>query len=291
LTHLATAAAVGVLGHPLPSAPQITVEDLTDLREAGVDTVGIRCTGRERATYREWAPRLREALELAGISCAQLVTEHGLLIATCEETRRQAVDEVASGLPVASALGADALYVAPGGFSDAGHWWYDARNFSRDAFRALERSLRQLAERAERSSVGLALEGAATSAVHDPAILAHVLDIVDSPFLRANVDYVNLITPARAANFHEYLTELEGLFARRVASIHVKDVVILDELPLQMREVPAGEGILDMEAVADFAIRLGAPALVEHLEDRADARAIVSRFAELTRCRISSVHR
>jgi sugar phosphate isomerase/epimerase len=258
---------VGILGHPLRSASLIDRANLEQVKSTGATCVGVRCTAEERATPESWAAALRTEIEGLGLRCAQVVSEHSLLIAESEDQRRQAAVTVASGVPVAAALGAESLLIAPGGFSPAGPWWYHPVNFTSEARRALVQSLREIAVVAEEHGVVIAVEGYRLSAISSPEIFAALLSEVPPPCLRANLDYVNFIGPSDIPELGAYLDKLVDMYDGRVASMHTKDVRIADELSMHLDEVPPGEGLLDLDDAIHVATRLGIPMLLEHLEE------------------------
>jgi sugar phosphate isomerase/epimerase len=258
---------VGILGHPLRSASLIDRANLEQVKATGATCVGVRVTAAERSAPDGWVPRLRAEMDGLGLRCAQVVSEHALLLADDEDERRQAVLTVSGGLPVAAALGAESLLIAPGGFSPAGPWWYHPSNFTPQARRSLVKSLREIAGIAEEHGVIVAIEGYRLSAISSPEVFAAVLSDVPSPFVSANLDYVNFIAPAHIPAFAEYLEELVALYDGRVATMHTKDVCIGDNLSVHLDEVPPGHGLLDMDEAIRVAMRLEIPMLLEHLEE------------------------
>jgi len=274
----ATQFGIGILGHPLHSASEIDSENLRAVREAGATVVGVRATAAERATSDGWVGALRANLEEVELRCAQLVSEHELLIAHSEDQRRRAVATVAEGIPVAAALGAETLLIAPGGFSTVGPWWYHPLNFAQESRNALVTSLRELAEIAEEHDQILAVEGYRSSAISSPQVFDWLFSEISSPALRANLDYVNFIAPSQVSELEPYLEELVVTFGERIATVHAKDVVIADELSAHIDEVPPGHGLLAMEVVVHLAQRHRLPLLLEHLEDW-DALSHLREFA------------
>lgn len=270
---------VGILGHPLRSASEIDIEVLRSIRDTGATVVGVRATAAEREAAKSWTGELRARLEEVGLRCAQLVSEHSLLIADREADRRRSVRAVAAGIPMAAALGAETLLIAPGGYSSVGPWWYHPANFSAEARRALLRSVHELASVAEECRVVLALEGYRNSTISSPDVMAWLLSEVRSPALCANLDYVNFIAPSQVSGFGAYLDELVCLFDERIATIHAKDCVIADHLSAHIDEVPPYHGLLDMDTAVRLAKQLDVPLLLEHLEEYDDAARYLAEFA------------
>ena len=112
-------------------------------RAAGAQVVGLYMTGREQAEPRRWAGRLAARLAEARLRCVHLVGPASQLVAHDEGERRRAVATVAAGIEAAAALGAERLFVQPGGFSDRGPWWWHPLNYAPASRSALARSLRE----------------------------------------------------------------------------------------------------------------------------------------------------
>jgi sugar phosphate isomerase/epimerase len=257
--------ALGVHGYPLPSVSRVREQDLEALHDAGAACVSVAMTAHERSAPQRWAQRLRERVARAELRLTHLVGPHSQLLAHDETRRREAVTTVATGLGAVTAAGAEMLFVGPGGFDDAGPWWWHPLNFAGASRRALVRSLAELSERAEQAGVVLAIEGYQGSVLESPQVMREIIEEIGSPALGANLDYVNFLTPPTVARFAETLSGMAAALGTHLRSIHVKDARVWPRLSSHVEECAAGTGVLDLAPVVQLARTANVPALVEHL--------------------------
>jgi sugar phosphate isomerase/epimerase len=257
--------ALGVHGYPLPSVSRVRDQHLTAVREAGAACVSVPMTAGERSAPQRWAHRLRDRIGRAELRLTHLVGPHSQLLAHDEARRRDAVTTVAAGIDAVKAAGAEMLFVGPGGFSDAGPWWWHPLNFAPASRHALVRSLRELSERAEQAGTVIVVEGYQGSVLESAEVMRDVIDAVGSPALGANLDYVNFLTPPAVARFPAALDAMAAALGTHLRSIHVKDARVWPRLSSHVEECAAGTGALDLTAVVELARAADVPAHVEHL--------------------------
>ena len=266
--------AVGVQGYPLPSVSRIQRHDLEGVRTAGAQVLGLYMTERERAEPTRWARRLAARLADSGVQCVHLVGPAARLLAHTERERRDAVAAVAQGIAAVAMVGAERLFVQPGGFSELGPWWWHPQNYTAPSRSALGRSLRELGEQADAAGVGIIVEGAQTSVMESPRVMREVIDTVGLAAVTVNLDYVNFLTPPLVARFGETFAEMVETLGPCVGAVHVKDAVVWPRLSAHVEEVRAGDGVLDLAPVVSYARLAGVPALVEHLRPPRPEEAI-----------------
>lgn len=257
--------ALGVHGYPLPSVSRVRDQDLARVRTAGAACVSVPMTAREREAPARWAGRLRERIARAELRLTHVVGPHSQLLAHDESRRREAVATVAPGIAAASAAGSEMLFVGPGGFDEAGPWWWHPLNFAAASRRALIRSLAELAKQAEQAGIVVVVEGYQGSVLESAEVMREVIDEAGSPALGANLDYVNFLTPPAVARFPEALAGMAAALGSHLRSIHVKDARVWPRLSAHVEECAAGAGVLDLTPVVDLARSADVPAHVEHL--------------------------
>ena len=128
--------------------------------------------------------------------------------------------------------------------------------------------------------------GDRTTALDTPEHIREVLDAVDSPFVRANFDPVNMLGDLRAvwSNGRAMQRMWRTLGARCAKSAHIKDVRVDPELVVHVSEAPPGTGLLDLDAFFAVCRQLGedTTVIVEHLPpDQARATLRVVRTAAI----------
>jgi len=94
---------------------------------------------------------------------------------------------------------------------------------------------------------------------------------VDRPCFAAHLDYANMINSiSRYRKSGEFIGHCFDVLGEHILSIHAKDVKIDDgHLPLNINEVPPGQGVIDYGLVLRRAHALGpdTPVVIEHLPD------------------------
>lgn len=262
---------IGVFGHPLPSASRLQPRHLDHVRHLGAQVVGIYLTDRERAEPAQWVRRVREGIAESGLCCLYLVGTQRRLLDHSETERRRAVADVAEGIAAVAAVGAKHLLVGPGGFSDAGPWWYHPKNYASESRKAIVSSLRELGDQADAAGVGIAIEGYQGSVFESPIVMRELVEEAGSPAVVAGLDYVNFLTPPTAARFPQTLTAMIEALGPRLVALHVKDAIVEPRLAVHVEEALVGRGELDLASVLSSARRADVPALLEHLSpDTAD---------------------
>ena len=96
---------------------------------------------------------------------------------------------------------------------------------------------------------------------------------VDRAAFKVHLDYCNMINGVeRYRDASAFITKCFDLLGEHIVSIHAKDALISEgALPVNINEVPPGEGSLDLPLVTKLAHALGddTPVFVEHLPDHA----------------------
>ena len=104
---------------------------------------------------------------------------------------------------------------------------------------------------------------------------------IDRKAFAAHLDYANMINSLeRYRKSSEFIDRCFDVLGEHILSIHAKDVRIDDShLPLNINEVPPGQGIIDYSVVLRRAHALGAdtPVVIEHLPDH-EAYMAASRY-------------
>lgn len=265
---------IGVYGCPLPSVSRLQPRHLQLVSALGAQVIGIYMTDRERAKSGPWVSRVRERLAESGLRCLYLVGTQRRLLAHRETERRRAVRDVAEGIGAVAAVGAERLLVGPGGFSDAGPWWYHPRNYAPESRRSIIRSLRELGEQAAASGVGIAIEGYQGSVFESPSVMRELIEEAGSPAVGAGLDYANFLTPPTAGRFAATLELMMEALGPRLVALHVKDAIVEPRLSVHVNEVLVGRGELDLTAVLSLARRARVPAVLEHLRPATAEQAL-----------------
>lgn len=207
--------------------------------------------------------RLRAAAETRGLAIefgwtfgANLVRDDG------------AVERLACALRVARDLGARGVVGGVGTMGAASGYTPHPHNHTPETRARLVRRLREVAARGAHVGLPFVLEPHVATTLDTPEGVRAIVDEVGSPFVRVNIDPVNLVgdlptlwdAPAHAERCVEALADV-------AVSGHVKDLYAEDALVLHLSETVLGDGAYD---VAGFVRRFrercpGLPLYLEHL--------------------------
>ena len=201
----------------------------------------------EPGTYAEAdLRRVRDTLRAGGVAATQANGKYASLVATEPEVRTDGIAGLAAHIRAGVTLGADTVYVRPGGRNPGKPWWPHPDHHTDAARDLLVTSLREVARIAEAEGVQLALEGHVLSVIDTPEHFGEIVRAVDSPALWVNLDPVNFIGSVwdawRPQAVYDRLLQQIG---DRIVCAHWKDYTIEDRLVLHITEVPPGEGVID----------------------------------------------
>jgi sugar phosphate isomerase/epimerase len=275
---------LGVADGPVPRDPAaVTPELARDLAALDVRVLTTHFQPLPEAVAGEPARRVRSVLADHGLSVVQATGYNPQLTHPDDSLNRAELERLRQAFTAAVNLGAE-MVLSGCGSRDPTHFYGPHPENHTPAARArLVESLRQVAPWAEASGVLLALECHVTTALDTPEHIREVLDAVDSPWVRANFDPVNLLGDLpKVWNNAAAMTDMWTTLGRRYAkSAHIKDVRADPALVVHISEAPPGEGRLDLDAFFGVCRELGedTAVIVEHLP--ADqARAAVGRVKQ-----------
>ena len=253
----------------LPGDPrEITPNVVRGIRELGFTAASWHFGSLDFARD-DWLAEARAVLAAEGLTLCQLLPPQYESLVHPEVARRAAgVDALRRVCEVAAQLGAPNVYVRPGSLNPAGPWTPHPDNHREETRDRLIDSLKQLAPRAEDAGVDLAIEGHVVSPLDTPSVTRAVIDAVDSPALKFNLDTVNYLPTLDDAYHPEsILAELERCLGGFIVAAHIKDVTVQDRLVVHIDETPPGQGYLDQGEVARVCQHCApeAPFIIEHL--------------------------
>jgi sugar phosphate isomerase/epimerase len=271
---------LGVSGGPIPRDPnELTEEDVRQLAELGVSVLTTHFQPSPVAVRGAPAERVRRLLADHGLSVVQATGYNPQLTHPDPEIRRAELERLRAAFDTAHDLGAEMIISGCGSWHPSHFYGPHPANHTPAARAYLVDSLRVAAPWAEAAGIILALECHVTTALDTPAHIREVLEAVDSPWVRANFDPVNLLGSLDAVwdNASAMREMWDAIGVRYAPSAHVKDVRPDAELVVHISEAPPGQGALDLDVFFDVCQRLGegAALIVEHLP-RSEALAAIS---------------
>lgn len=240
---------LGVSGGRLPAdMDEITPDLCAEVRSLGYS--GVFCRFRKNdpfTTTRQQCERARAVLAEGGLELYQVTGYWQCLIHPDESARREAVRTVQAALRIAGWLGARGIDTGPGSMSPRGPWFPHPGNWTPGARRQLIRSLRECAPAAEESGVYLSLEAHQLVTLKTPEVTRDVLDAVDSPYVRCDLDAANWITLETAFDTGPAIDHMFDVLGEHIVSGHAKDSIIQDRLTIHIDTGSPGTGTLDFD--------------------------------------------
>jgi sugar phosphate isomerase/epimerase len=270
---------LGVAGGPVPRDPSDVDAALArELADLGVRVLTTHFQPTPEAVGGEPARRVRAVLAEQGVSIVQATGYNPQLTHPDDVVLDAELRRLQAAFDTARDLGAE-MIISGCGSRHVTHFYGPHPDNHVPATRdRLIASLRRIAPCAEASGVVLALECHVATALDTPEHIRDVLDGVNSRWVRANFDPVNLLGSFGVvwsnAQAMRHMWEVLGPWYTN--SAHVKDVVADPDLVVHISEAPPGEGMLDLDMFFDVCSRLGndTAVIVEHLPADEARRAI-----------------
>jgi sugar phosphate isomerase/epimerase len=260
---------LGVAGGPVPRDPADLDESLArQLAGLGVRvlTTHFRPTPEVVATH---ASRVRSVLAEQGLSIVQATGYNPQLTHPDDGVLATELGRLRAAFDTARLLGAEMIISGCGSRHPSHFYGPHPENHLPATRERLIASLCQVAPWAQDAGVILALECHVTTALDTPEHIREVVQAVDSPWVRANFDPVNLLGDFSKvwhnadAMRHMWQT-LGGCYTK---SAHIKDVVADADFVVHISEAPPGHGFLDLDTFFEVVANLGedTAVIVEHL--------------------------
>jgi sugar phosphate isomerase/epimerase len=276
-------APIGLCGDLIPADPA-AIDDAVAARVAALGFAGVTLhAGRVPADLdAEACERIRSVFERHGVRVVHCWA-FGIRLVGMETELEAELELLDGSMRVANALGADAVIGGCGSLNPAGRYAPHPDNHRPSTRRRLVDALRRAGEIGAAHGVRLALEPHVLTTLESPERVRELVDAVDSPHVRVNLDPVNLVPDLASAYastaFVERCLDVLGPVA---VSGHVKDLVVENRFVLHIDETVPGDGIFDLATfVRLFSERLpGAFLFVEHVpaEDVPRAKAALDRI-------------
>ncbi len=191
--------------------------------------------------------RVRDLLSDHGLKLYQATGYWQPLTAQNETTRQKAVRTLQEALRVARDLGARGIDTGPGSLNPTGPWNPHPDNWNLESRELLIKSLRESSKAAADNQVYLSLEGHQFVVLENEEITREVLDAVDSPWVRSDLDPANWITLKTIFRTGEAIDHMFDTLGKHIVSGHAKDVTITNAHTLHLPTTSCGKGMLDFK--------------------------------------------
>ena len=239
----------GMSGTFLPSSmDDFTPEIAKRVRELGFSGVFTRFRENDPfETTTAQCHRVRDVLADEGIRMYQTTGYWQCLIHSDETERKKAVRTVQEALRVAGDIGARGIDTGPGSMDPTGPWNPHPDNWSQRSREQLIKSLTECTKAAEDNQVYLSLEGHQLVVLENEDVTKEILDAVDSPWVRSDLDPANWITLKTVYRTGEALDRIFDVLGKHIVSGHAKDIILTNAHTLHLPTCAPGTGMLDFK--------------------------------------------
>ena len=277
---------LGVSGGPVPRNPADVNDALAqELRALGISVLTTHFQHSPEEVALD-AGRVRNVLAEHGLKIVQATGYNPQLTHPDDAVLSAELERLRAAFTTAQLLGAEMIISGCGSRHPTAFYGPHPDNHAPTTRERLIETLRRVVPWAREAGVILALECHVTTALDTPLHIREVIQAVDSPWVRANFDPVNLLGDFHAVwdNADAMRRMWSTLGACYAKSAHIKDVRADPELVVHISEAPPGQGMLDLDAFFEVVSHLGedTAVIVEHLpaDQAVAAIAYVKQEAE-----------
>jgi sugar phosphate isomerase/epimerase len=201
-----------------------------------------------------------------------------------ESKRKEAIKKNIESLVLADAIGAICCVNISGARGEIWDGPY-AGNYSKETFDLIVETVRHIIDEARPVSAFYTLEPMPYMLPDTPDSYLELIKAVDRKQFAAHLDPVNMISsPQKYFNNAAFLKECFKKLGPYIKSIHAKDIIILPELTVHLKECRPGLGSLDYTVFLQEASNLvGVPLMLEHLEKQEDYKSAADYVREIAR--------
>jgi sugar phosphate isomerase/epimerase len=260
---------LGVSGGPVPRDPADVDEPLArQLADLGVRVLTTHFQPTP-TTVAAQASRVRGVLAEHGISIVQATGYNPQLTHPDDAVLATELERLKAAFDTARLLGAEMIISGCGSRHQSHFYGPHPDNHVPATRDRLIGSLRRVVPWAQDAGVLLALECHVTTALDTPEHIHDIIQAVDSPWVRANFDPVNLLGDFQKVwhNADAMRHMWQTLGACYAKSAHIKDVVTDADFVVHISEAAPGHGHLDLDAFFEVVSQIGedTAVIVEHL--------------------------
>ena len=260
---------LGVAGGPVPRSPADVDEQLArQLRGLGVRVLTTHFQPSPESVAKH-AERVRGVLAEQGLSIVQATGYNPQLTHPDDRVLSAELDRLRAAFDTARLLGSEMIISGCGSRHVSAFYGPHPENHLPATRERLIASLRRVVPWAQEAGVILALECHVTTALDTPEHIREVIQAVDSPWVRANFDPVNLLGDfSRVWHNADAMRHMrQTLGACYARSAHIKDVVTDADFVVHISEAAPGHGHLDLDAYFAVVSQIGVDTavIVEHL--------------------------
>ena len=191
------------------------------------------------------------------------------VMAQDEKERAANLDYNIRQLELAETVGANCCVNISGSFADYWDGYHPALD-TPETWDLVVENTRRIIDAVQPVHTAYSLEPMPWMIPESPEQYLRLMKDVDRAAFKVHLDYCNMLNSIdRYRHASEFIAKCFTLLGEHIVSVHAKDALITQgALPVNINEVPPGEGSLDLSLVTKLAHQLAedTPVFVEHLD-------------------------
>ena len=212
-----------------------------------------------------------KAYETAAAEANIVIAEVGAWsnpISPDEEARRAAFEKCVRKLALADRIGAKCCVNVSGSRGTKSNGGAHPLNITQETFDMIVEVVRKIIDEVKPTRTFFTLEMLPWSYPDSTESYLRLIHAIDRKAFAAHIDPVNLVnSPARYYGNAELIKEAFRELGKYVKSCHAKDVLLLPGFPINLGEVPCGQGHLDYAVYLEELSKLpNVPLMMEHMK-------------------------
>lgn len=199
-----------------------------------------------------------------------------------ETTRQEAIKKNIIALQLADEIGASCCVNISGARGEIWDGPYPG-NYTKETFDLIVETVRNIIDEVKPVSAFYTLEPMPYMLPDSPDTYLDLLKAIDRKQFGAHLDPVNMISsPQKYYNNGAFIKECFAKLGPYIKSIHAKDITILPELTLHLKECRPGTGAVDYAIFLQETSKLkNIPFMLEHLDNQEDYRLAAEYVREV----------
>ena len=261
---------LGVVGMIPNDFDRVDEARAREIAAFGITGVGAHVGGNPHEMSTKRVRRLRDVLADQDIQIVQFWGAYPSIITPDESIRQTGVDHARRIVELGVEAGAAMIGIRPTSLNPNGAWAPHRDNYRPETEDRLVKSLSEIAQACEVHGLPIALECHVTTTLNSPKKVRQIIERTGSPWIKVNIDAVNFVSDFAAAfDTTPMLHDLFAQLGQYAAAMHIKDVVVGDDLVVHIDEDVPGRGLLDFDTLfREFeAVLPNGYGLVEHLPE------------------------
>ena len=187
------------------------------------------------------------------------------------EERKKAVEYCKNQLFVADEMGANCCVNISGNIGE-GRWdGHSSKNFTSDAYDLIVETTRDIIDSVKPKRTYYTLEMMPWMVPYNQRSYLNIINAIARERFAVHLDVVNIIkSPTRYYRTPDIIKSCFAKLGKYIKSIHVKDMIMFDDMPVHINEIIPGKGNFNHKCLIEEVRKLdeNIPLMLEHLASK-----------------------